>query len=79
MQVYSEVSLKEFKFWSYAQEFAQELTTDELDHMEFMLEEMYPDGVSATTINDIFWHDKDWVCRMLNYEDYEDFLRHRVK
>ena len=79
MLVHSEISLSNFEFWAGAKDFANELTTDELDHVEFLLNDIYPDGMNETLVNNIFWFDSDWVCQMLGYEDYEDFLRQRVK
>ena len=30
--------------------------------VEHNLEEIYPDGIDETTINDIFWFDFDQIC-----------------
>lgn len=42
-----------------------------------MIEDLYPDGIDATQINDIFWFDFDWIAQMLGYEDEEDFYNKR--
>lgn len=54
MKVYNEISLRDFEFWSGAKENAEELTDCQLDKVEAILEDLYPDGVDETTINDLF-------------------------
>ena len=36
---------------------------------EDILEELYPDGIDETTINDLFWFDRDVIASWLGYED----------
>lgn len=62
MKVYSELSLWDFEFWAGAKDNAQKLTPEQLDEVEHNLEEIYPDGIDETTINDIFWFDFDQIC-----------------
>ena len=52
------------------------LTYDELEQIESILEDAYPDGMSETQINDIFWFEEDWIAGMLGYKDFEE-LMHR--
>ena len=77
MKVTEELSLSNFDFWGGAKERAQMLTIDELNEIESQLEDLYPDGIDATQINDIFWFDFDWIVQMLGYEDEEDFYNKR--
>lgn len=69
--------LHDFDFWGGAVNRASLLTYDELDIIESNLEEIYPDGMSKTLINDIFWFDFDWVAEMLGYKDEEDLRSER--
>ena len=57
MKIYSEISLKDFEFWSGALDRVKYLSDADFDHLEFILEEMYDDeeGISDMQINDIFW------------------------
>ena len=55
MKVYSEKSLRNFEFWSGAKSNAEELTLEQIDMVESILEELYPDGMEETQINDFFW------------------------
>lgn len=79
MKVTKELSLSNFDFWGGAKDRAQMLTTDELNEIERQLEDVYPDGMDETQINDIFWFDFDWVAQMIGYEDEEDFYNQRNK
>lgn len=72
MKIYSEKSLRNFKFWNGAKENANELTSAQLDAVENILEYMYPDGMSETEINNLFWFDFDTIKEWLGITDEED-------
>ena len=74
MKVYAETSLKNFEFWAGAKDRVKYLTADELDTIESMLEDIYPDGVDETTINDIFWFEEDTIAEWLGYDDFEELM-----
>ena len=76
MKIYTEESLRNFEFWSGAKDTVKYLTDDELDTIEKMLEELNPEGMSETDINDFFWFDDDTIAEWLGYEDFEE-LMHR--
>lgn len=44
MKIFSDNSLREFNFWCGAEENAKELSGEQLDNLEFILEDLYPDG-----------------------------------
>jgi hypothetical protein len=33
---------------------------------ENLINELYPDGIDATTLNDILWFEDQWIFEMLN-------------
>ena len=72
MKVYSEKSLRNFEFWSGAKLNAETLTSEQLDIVESILEDAYPDGISETKINDLFWFDFDTIREWLDIEDKEE-------
>lgn len=75
MKVYKEVnSAYDFCFWSGGKETAEDLTTKEIEEIFSILEELYPDGIDETSVNDIFWFERDWIAEMLGYLDYENLL-----
>ena len=72
MKVYSEINLRDFKFWSRAKDNAETLTSAQLDMVESILEDAYPDGISETQINDIFWFDFDTIREWLGIDNEEE-------
>lgn len=71
MQVTDEIRLIDFKFWSGAKQRADMLTASQLDEIEDMLEDIYPEGIDATTLNDIFWFEDDFIAELLGFESWE--------
>lgn len=69
MKVYKEMNLRDFEFWSGAKSNAETLTDEQLDIVESILEDAFPDGMDVTLINDIFWFDFDTICEWLGIED----------
>lgn len=77
MKIYKEESLTDFKFWSGAVQTAELLTNEELETIESILEDIYPDGMDETTVNDIFWFEDDFIAECLGYEDFETLYKER--
>lgn len=72
MKIYCEKSLKDFEYWSGAVETAERITKyDKWDELEVILEEMYPDGIDETELNDYLWFDDDNICEMLEIPTYD--------
>ena len=65
MKAYKEMNLRDFEFWSGAKSNAETLTDEQLDMVESILEDAFPDGLDETQINDIFWFDFDTICEWL--------------
>lgn len=74
MKIYEEKSLRNFDFWSGAKDTVKYLTDDELDTIESILEDIYPDGMEDTQINDLFWFEDDTIADWLGYEDFEAIM-----
>ena len=72
MKYYVEESLRNFQFWSGARENAAELTMEQLDELESILEDIYPDGMSDTEINDLMWFEFDLIKEWLGIDDDEE-------
>ena len=72
MKVYSEINLRDFEFWSGAKSNAETLTSEQLDIVESILEDAYPDGISETQINDFFWFDFDTIREWLGIKEEKD-------
>lgn len=72
MKYYVEESLSNFKFWSGAKKNTAELTEEQFNEIESILEGLYPEGMSDTEINDLFWFEFDTVKEWLGIEEEED-------
>ena len=68
MKVFSEINLSSFEFWGGAKLNADMLSVEELEQLDYILEDCYSEGVSETMVNDIMWFEFEWVCEMLGYE-----------
>jgi hypothetical protein len=36
---------------------------------DFLIEDLYPNGITQTQLNDILWHDAEWVYKNLNIRE----------
>lgn len=75
MKIYREDSLSNFEFWSGAKNRASVLTDDDFDAIETILDDLYPDGMSETEINDLFWFEGDTIAQWLGFDDFEALER----
>tara|TARA_R100000655_G_scaffold90650_1_gene131251 strand:- start:13 stop:243 length:231 start_codon:yes stop_codon:yes gene_type:complete len=73
MKVITETNLTDFDFWSGAKHLANRLTYSELETISEQLQELYPDGMSDTQVNDLFWFDEDFICKLIG-EDLDEIL-----
>ena len=67
------IDFSDYKPWSGAVDTYELIKdADKLDELEAYLEELYPDGITATQINDILWFDGKEVLKYLGLGDEED-------
>ena len=74
MKTFNEnTTLVNFDAWSGAvdtkERIIQEGKADEFDNL---IEELYPDGLSETQLNDILWFEEDWLFEVLGISDEEE-------
>lgn len=74
MKLYREESLSRFEFWSGAKDTVKYLTESELDTIESYLDELYPEGMTDTEINDFFWFEDDTIAEWLGYNDFDEIM-----
>lgn len=75
MKIYSEISLRDFEFWSGAKDRAKYLTLEELDTIEDILEEVYPEGMNETEVNDFFWFEDETLAEWLGFDSFEEMRK----
>lgn len=78
MTIICEMSLRNFKPWSGAVDTYNHIANaGKLDELEDLLDELYPDGIGETELNDLLWFDSDWCYETLSIttkEELEDEL-----
>lgn len=74
MKVYNEITLLQFNAWSGAKETQLSIINEGLsDDFDRLIEELYPDGIGETQLNDILWFDSQWIYQSLGMtEQTED-------
>ncbi len=73
MKIMTETSLDRFEFWAGAISSRNRFSNEEIDQIEYMLEDCYPDGIEDTTINDIFWFEPETLCEWLGL-DFDEWV-----
>ena len=72
MTIKSEISLENFEAWSGGRSTLNRIINEgKCSQLESMLEEMYPDGMTDTELNDLLWHDSDTVFEWLDIRTYD--------
>ena len=79
MKIYEEKSLKDFEFWAGAQDTVKYFTDEEMEVLEECLNELYPEGLEETQLNDIFWHDADFLAELVGYNEFGEIMTERGK
>lgn len=74
MIIKTETTLKNFEFWAGAKDTVKYLTISELETIESYLEDLYPEGMTDTEVNDFFWFDDDTVAEWLGYNDFDEIM-----
>lgn len=74
MLVRKETTLNDFEFWGGAKDRVKCLTYDELELIEEILEDIFPDGIDETQLNDIFWFEDDTIAEWLGYNDFDEIV-----
>lgn len=73
MRIYSETSLENFEAWSGAIDTLDRVKEEgKCDELESILEDLYPDGMSETELNDLLWFEPETVFEWLGIEEEEE-------
>jgi len=71
MKIQTEQNLTAFNFWSGAKDNASYLTYTELNELESVLDDIYPEGMDETQLNDLFWFEFEAVCEWIGLDENE--------
>lgn len=73
MKIYRELDLTRFEPWSGAVDTYNTIcNAGKLDDLEFLLEELYPDGIEETQLNDLLWFESEWLLESLGISEEEE-------
>ena len=73
MKIISEITLEEFNPWSGAVETWQRIFAEnKASEFESQIEELYPNGLTDTELNDLLWFDSESVFEWLGITDEEE-------
>ena len=73
MKITYELNLSTFKAWSGARDTLDRIIEEgKCDDLEFILEDIYPDGMTETELNDFLWFDSEVIFEWLGISDEEE-------
>ena len=74
MKTFNEnLTLINFDAWSGAVETKQAIiNAGKVSEFDFLIEEIYPDGLSETSLNDLLWFEEEWIFEMLGIKEEEE-------
>lgn len=78
MLIHSEMRLRDFDFWSGGADNANCLTYEQLDVLEEILTDIFPNGIDEVQLNDLLWFDEDIVAEWLGYTDFDELRKESV-
>ena len=78
MKIWTDDSIRNFDFWSGGRDTVNDLTWEDFDILEPLIEEMFGGEVEDVDLNDFFWFERDTIAKWLGYEDYEELMRDRI-
>ena len=74
MIITQDINLNDFEFWGPASNNVEALTADQLDELTDLMADEYPEGLTATQLNDIFAYSFEDILAMLDLEYFQDEL-----
>jgi hypothetical protein len=73
MKIISEMPLENFNAWSGAVETKERIIAENKESdFEMYVEELYPDGMTDTELNDFLWFEEEFIFNILGISDDEE-------
>lgn len=69
MIVHCDLSLENFEAWSGGKDTLDSLSHSDCEELEKHLEELYPDGMTDSELNDFLWFERDTIADLLGYRN----------
>lgn len=65
-------SISNFQSWSGATETKNRIIEENKENeFDNLIEELYPDGLSETSLNDLLWFESEWIFESLGIQEEE--------
>ena len=74
MKIIVETSLENFEAWSGGKDTMNDLSHSDCERLDQHIEELYPDGITETQLNDFLWLERDTIADLLGYRSYEALM-----
>ena len=71
MKIIVETSLENFKAWSGGKDTLDDLSHSDCERLEQHIDELYPDGITDTQLNDFLWFERETIADLLGYRNYD--------
>lgn len=76
MKITTEVAPNNYDFfWAGARDTVNNMTLEQIEEVFYMLEEIYPEGMTDTELNDFFWFEEDTIADWLGFDSFEDLIK----
>ncbi len=73
MKITTETTLRNFDAWSGAVETKDAIIEAGKDEeFDAMIEELYPNGLTETELNDLLWFEEEWIFETLGISTEEE-------
>lgn len=73
MKIINDTTIYDFEAWSGAVETKDRIIdAGKESEFESLIDELYPDGLTDTQLNDILWFEEAWIFESLGITDNEE-------
>jgi len=73
MKIINEIGLEEFEAWSGAISTKNTIIEAGMtEAFDSLIEELYPDGIEETQLNDLLWFEDEWLFESLGISEEEE-------
>lgn len=73
MIINSEIGIADFDAWSGTMDTKSRIIEEGMEEeFDAMMEELYPEGMTETQLNDILWFESDWIYSTLGIEEGDE-------
>ena len=73
MKIINDTTIYDFEAWSGGIDTKQRIIDEGKEsEIESLIDELYPDGLTDTQLNDILWFEEAWIFESLGITDNEE-------